>query len=91
MRARSRVALPIAIAALVERLQTDGPIVFEDPETGQPSLFTYQDLIGISLGDLYDSFGWSFFAEFLAAIEAGDPLAMLDALDSARVAALGAG
>ena len=78
-------------AALVERLQTDGPIVFEVPETGELLLASYQDVIRFSLNNLYDSFGWSSFAEILAAIEAGDPLAALDALDQASAATLARG
>ena len=34
-----------------------GPVVIEDPETGEVFLFGYADLIGVSLGPLYDSVG----------------------------------
>ena len=68
-------------AALAAQLRA-APILIEDPETGEVFPFGYADLIGNSLGPLYDSFGWSFFAEFLAYVEAAaDPAVLGVALD----------
>lgn len=54
-------------AALADRL-LDEPLQVTLPD-GSTFFFTYQDLIGNSLGAMYDSFSWPSFAEFLAAIE----------------------
>ena len=77
-------------AALAAQLRA-APILIEDPETGEVFPFGYADLIGNSLGPLYDSFGWSFFAEFLAYVEAAaDPAVLGVALDE-LMARTGAG
>lgn len=57
-------------AALAARLR-DGPITVVDPETGAEVPITYQDLVGISLGALFDPFAYPFLAQFVAIIEAG--------------------
>jgi len=54
-------------AALAASLRAT-PIQIVLPD-GLVFYFTYQDLIGNSLGAMYDSFSWPDFAEFLAAIE----------------------
>ena len=60
-------------AALAERLRSE-PIEITDPETGEVFLVGYADLIGESLGAMYNSFDWPFFAELLAFVEsAADP------------------
>jgi pimeloyl-ACP methyl ester carboxylesterase len=56
-------------AALTERLRA-APIQIVDPVTGETFPIGYADFIGFSLGNMYSSFGWPFFAEFLALIEA---------------------
>ena len=55
-------------AALAAQLRAE-PILVTTPE-GETFPFTYQDLIGNSLGAMYDSFSWPDFANFLAFIEA---------------------
>lgn len=56
-------------AALAERLRTE-PIEIVDPGTGETVAFTYEDLIGNTLGALYSSSSWPSFGELLAGIEA---------------------
>ena len=65
-------------AALAERLRAEGPVLVTDPFTGEPFPLGYTDLIGITLGALYDPFSPPFLAEFLAAVESSPP-AELDA------------
>ena len=55
-------------AALAGRLRT-APVLVTDPETGERFFFTYQDLIGVTLGSLYDPFSYADLAEMLAALE----------------------
>jgi pimeloyl-ACP methyl ester carboxylesterase len=55
-------------AALAERLRTE-PVLVTDPETGERFLVTYQDLIAITLGSLYNPFGYADLANLLAALE----------------------
>ena len=55
-------------AALAARLRRH-PVKIKDPQTGQTSTFTYQDLIGSTLGALYRSSSWPDFAMFLADLE----------------------
>ncbi len=55
-------------AALADLLK-QGPIEIIDPFTGEPTLFRYSDLIGFTLGPLYDSFSWPELAMVLALIE----------------------
>lgn len=57
-------------AALADRLRTEGPILLPEPETGGTFPFTYQDLIGFSLGNLYSAFGYADMALGLAFFEA---------------------
>jgi pimeloyl-ACP methyl ester carboxylesterase len=56
-------------SALADRLRT-APIVITDPFTGEQFPLRYPDLIGITLGSLYDPFSFPFLAELLAEIEA---------------------
>lgn len=73
---------------MAERLLDEGVIPIEDPG-GNVFPFQYSDLIGSSLGPLYDSFGWPFHAEFLAYIElqiAGTVGGDLLALDNVQLA-----
>ena len=58
-------------ASLAARLRAQ-PILVITP-SGEIFSFTYQDLIGLSLGAMYDSFSWPEFANTLAAIEALAP------------------
>jgi pimeloyl-ACP methyl ester carboxylesterase len=51
-------------AALAAKLKSD-PLVFPDG-----FVFGYSDLVGASLGAMYDSFSWADFAQFLADVEA---------------------
>ncbi|GAA0808032.1 hydrolase [Spirilliplanes yamanashiensis] len=55
-------------AALAQRLRRQ-PVTVTDPETGETFRFTYQDLIGISLGALYGPGSWPDFAMFLRDLE----------------------
>jgi pimeloyl-ACP methyl ester carboxylesterase len=55
-------------AALADALLA-GPVVVQDPSTGESFEYTYSILVGDTLGALYDSFSWPDFANFLAAIE----------------------
>ncbi len=55
-------------AALAERLRT-APVLVTDPETGEQFFVTYQDLIGFTLGSLYDPFSYADLAATLAALE----------------------
>ena len=72
-------------AALAERLRAT-PVEVIDPETGEPFIVGYADLIGGTLGALYNSAEWPFAAETLAMIEAaaGQPAA-LDAATSGAI------
>lgn len=72
-------------AALTERLRA-APIVFRDPATGQLVLVRYPDLIGTTLGAMYDSAGWPGFAEYLAALEAAADPSTAEASSSASLA-----
>src|SRR6185503_8725720 len=66
------------------------PIRVTDPD-GNTFRFRYQDLIGITLGAMYDSAVWRSLARFLSAIESRtDASAMRDGL-SALHRALGGG
>jgi len=65
-------------AALADRLRVDGPVLVTDPFTGEEFPFGYTDLIGNTLGALYDPFSYSFLADFLTALE-GSPPAEIDA------------
>ncbi len=56
-------------AQLAQRLRA-APVEVTDPETGETFLVTYADLIGISLGAMYDSVIWPDFAALLADLEA---------------------
>src|SRR4029450_1138926 len=58
-------------AALAASLRA-APIEIQFPD-GSVFFFTYQDLIGNSLGAMYNSFSWPDFAVFLAAIESLAP------------------
>ena len=61
----------------------EGPIIVE--LGGETFPFTYTDLVFSTLGALYNPFTWRFHAEFLAAVEAGEPAATLGAkLDRLR-------
>jgi len=55
--------------ALAEKLLTDGPIQLPNPATGGTTPFRYQDLIGFSLGNLYNPFGYADMAAGLAFFE----------------------
>jgi pimeloyl-ACP methyl ester carboxylesterase len=55
-------------AAIVETLLA-GPILIEDPSTGEVFEYNYSFLIGDTLGAMYDSFGWPDFALFLSFLE----------------------
>ncbi|NNF64443.1 MAG: alpha/beta fold hydrolase [Acidimicrobiia bacterium] len=71
-------------AALADQLLNDGPI-FVDPGSGELVPFFYQDLIGSTLGPLYNSASWPSHAEFLAFIEAGaSPAVLGEALTRVR-------
>ncbi len=54
--------------ALLERLQ-EGPILITDPVTGETFPYIYSFLVGDLLGPLYNPFGFSEAAEFLAFLE----------------------
>lgn len=73
-------------AALADRLR-DEPVTIVDPGSGDEVPITYQDLIAITLGSLYDPFSFPFLADLIAVIEAeGTPQqvgAALAALDDA--------
>ena len=56
-------------AALADALLA-GPVVVQDPSTGEQFEYTYSFLVGDTLNALYDSFTWPDLADFLAAIEA---------------------
>jgi pimeloyl-ACP methyl ester carboxylesterase len=47
-----------------------GPVLIEDPSSGELFEYNYSFLIGDTLGAMYDSFGWPDFALFLAFLEA---------------------
>ena len=63
-------------AALTEKLRA-APIEIVDPVSGGTFLLGYADFIGFTLGNMYSSFGWPFFAEFLALAEASAAPAVL--------------
>jgi pimeloyl-ACP methyl ester carboxylesterase len=73
-------------AELADRLR-DEPVAIVDPESGEQVPITYQDLIAITLGALYDPFAFPFLADLVALIEAGGTPqelgAALRALDNA--------
>jgi pimeloyl-ACP methyl ester carboxylesterase len=56
-------------AAMADVLR-QGPLEVVDPGTGDTFVITYADLIGNSLGAMYDSASWPFLALFLADVEA---------------------
>lgn len=56
--------------ALATKLREDGPIDLPNPFTGDVEPFAYQDLIGFSLGNLYNPFGYADMAGGLAFFEA---------------------
>ena len=56
-------------AALADQLRA-APVPVTDPETGEEFLLTYADLVGITLGALYDAFSFPSLGEFLADVEA---------------------
>lgn len=56
-------------AALADKLLNDGPIQLPNPVSGGTDPFTYQDLIGFSLGNLYNPFGYADMAGGLAFFE----------------------
>ena len=64
-------------AALADSLRA-APIQIEFPD-GSVFFFAYQDLIGNTLGAMYNSFSWPDFAVFLADIESLAPPAQLGA------------
>ncbi|MEM9562114.1 MAG: alpha/beta hydrolase [Actinomycetota bacterium] len=77
--------------ALAAKLRQDGPIQLPNPFTGETEPFLYQDLIGFSLGNLYNPFGYAGFAEALAFFEAfafGPPPAAAAAEAAVPAAAL---
>lgn len=53
--------------ALAERLKAN-PLVFPQPD-GSVATFGYSNLVGNTLGAMYDSFSWPSFAEFLAVLD----------------------
>ena len=55
-------------AALGESLKKN-PVQVIDPGTGLPMTFTYNDLIGLTLGDLYQAVLWPDLASILAYLE----------------------
>lgn len=63
-------------AALAEKLRA-APVEIVDPETGDTFLLGYADFIGFTLGNMYSSFGWPFFAELLALVESSAAPAVL--------------
>ncbi|MGI9597963.1 MAG: alpha/beta hydrolase [Acidimicrobiales bacterium] len=56
-------------AAIADALRA-GPAELIDPSSGETFLVTYQDLIGVTLGELYNAFGYSFLAFIIADLEA---------------------
>jgi pimeloyl-ACP methyl ester carboxylesterase len=71
-------------AALADRLRA-GPILIEDPSTGDVFPYNYSFLIGDTLGTMYDSFGWPDFALFLAFLESqASPAVLGQALSAVR-------
>ena len=56
--------------ALARKLRFEGPIDLPNPVTGDTTPFTYQDLAGFSLGNLYDPFAYADMALGLAFFEA---------------------
>lgn len=62
-----------------------GPILVQDPSTGDTFAYNYSFLIGDTLGAMYDSFRWPDFALFVAAIESqAGPAALGHALAAVR-------
>jgi pimeloyl-ACP methyl ester carboxylesterase len=71
-------------AALADRLRA-GPILIEDPSTGEVFPYNYSFLIGDTLGTMYNSFGWPDFALFLAFLESqASPAVLGHALSAVR-------
>ena len=58
--------------ALADHLRDQAGAV-TDPFTGEQFQLGYHDLIGITLGSLYDPFSFSLLAELFAAIETATP------------------
>lgn len=56
--------------ALAAKLRDEGPIELPDPFTGETVPFRIQDLVGFSLGNLYNAFAYAGMAEGLAFFEA---------------------
>lgn len=73
-------------AALAKTLRAS-PLLITDPETGEVFEYGYSNLIGDSLGALYNSFSWPDFANLLAALESVATPAASAALGSFRKAA----
>ncbi len=74
--------------ALADKLLA-GPIEIVDPGSGEAFPFTYADLVGSSLGPLYNSLSWPDHAAFLAFIEAGASATVLGEALAATEAASG--
>lgn len=51
----------------------EAPRTVVDPETGESFDVTYRDVIGFSLGVLYNPFGYAFLAEIYALLESSPP------------------
>jgi pimeloyl-ACP methyl ester carboxylesterase len=75
-------------AALADQLLA-GPIDVVDPETGDIFPFTYQDLIGNTLGAMYDAASWPDLAQLLAFLDAEARPARIGARLKALQAKLG--
>jgi pimeloyl-ACP methyl ester carboxylesterase len=56
-----------------------GPVPIVDPETGEASFISYQDVIGFMLGTLYDPLSYADAAEVLALLEVLAPPAAIGA------------
>jgi pimeloyl-ACP methyl ester carboxylesterase len=71
-------------AAIADALKS-GPILIQDPSTGEVFEYNYSFLIGDTLGAMYDSFGWPDFALFLSFLESQtNPAALGQALAAFR-------
>jgi pimeloyl-ACP methyl ester carboxylesterase len=46
-----------------------GPVAIVDPSTGQPRIFSYNDLIGTALGAVFKAASWPGLGSFLADVE----------------------
>lgn len=77
-------------AAVADALRDGQPLI--DPDSGEPIPFFYQDLIGLTLGNLYNPFGYPFLAFVVADIESllggasGSADGLQVSLDAARAA-----